>query len=59
MHSSSNNIIFTSYNYANEVADELFEPLRSWYQGNLDTSLIKIDSILDSAQLMCIANVIK
>ena len=37
MYSRSNNIKFTSYNDANEVADELFESLRSRYQGNLET----------------------
>ena len=36
MHSKSNNIIFTSYNDANEVDDEFFESLRSRYQDNLE-----------------------
>ena len=31
MHSSSGNIKFTSYNDANEVADKLFQSLRSRY----------------------------
>ena len=35
MHLKSN---FTPYNDANEVVDELFESLRSRYQGNLRTS---------------------
>ena len=39
MHSISDNIICTSYNVANEVADELFESLRSRYQINLETSM--------------------
>ena len=38
-HSSSDNIKLTSYNDANEVADELFDSLRSRYQGNLETSM--------------------
>ena len=36
MHSKSDNIKFTSYNDANEVDDEFFEPLRSRYQDNLE-----------------------
>ena len=36
--SRSDNIKFTSYNDTNEVIDELFESLRSRYQGNLETS---------------------
>ena len=46
MHSNSDNIKFTSYNDANEVADELFESLRSRYQGNLETSMKGSDFIL-------------
>ena len=38
IHSRSNNIKLISYNDANEVVDELFESLRSRYQGNLRTS---------------------
>ena len=38
-HSSSDNIKLTSYNDANEVAAELFDSLRSRYQGNLETSM--------------------
>ena len=52
MHSTSDNIKFTSYNDANEVFDELFESLRSRYQGSLETSVIGSDFILDSVQLM-------
>ena len=37
MHSTSNNINFTSCNDANEVVDELFELLHSRYQRNLET----------------------
>ena len=35
----SKNIKFMSYNDANEVVGELFESLRSRYQGNLETSM--------------------
>ena len=52
MHSSCDNIKFTSYNDANEVVDELFESLCSGYQGNLKTSMRRSDSIFDSIQLM-------
>ena len=52
MHSTSDNIKFTSYNDANEVVDEFFEPLRSRYQGNLETSMRGSDFIFDSFQLM-------
>ena len=41
-----------SYNDANEVADELFESLRSRYQGNLETPMGGSDFIFDSVQLM-------
>ena len=46
MQSRSDNIKFTSYNDADEVADELFELLRSSYQGNLETSMRGNDFIL-------------
>ena len=52
MHSKSNNIKFTSYNDVNEVFDELFESLRSRYQGNLETIMRGSDFIFDSVQLM-------
>ena len=52
MHSSRDYIQFTSYNDANEVVDELFELLRSKYQGNLETSIRGSDFIFDSVQLM-------
>ena len=40
MYSRSKNITFTLYNDANEVVDELFETLRSRYQGYSETSMI-------------------
>ena len=52
MHSKSNNTKFTSYNDANEVVDELFESLRSRYQGNLKNSKEGREFIFDSVQLM-------
>ena len=52
MHSTSDNIKFTHYSRANEVVDELFESLRSRYQGNLETSMRESDFIFDSVQLM-------
>ena len=48
LHSRSENIKFKSYNNANEVVDELFESLRSTYQGNLETSIRGKDFIFDS-----------
>ena len=39
MHSASDNIKFTSYNDANEVANKLFESLCSKHHGNLETSM--------------------
>ena len=39
MHSSSDSIKFASYNDPNEVADQLFESLRSRYQNNLETTM--------------------
>ena len=39
MHSRSDNIKFTSYNHANEVADELFYSLCTRYQCNSETSM--------------------
>ena len=52
MHSRNNNIIFKSYKDATKVDDELFESLRSRYQGNLETSMRGTDFIFDSVQLM-------
>ena len=40
MYSRSENITFTLHNDANEVVDELFETLRSRYQGYSETSMI-------------------
>ena len=48
MHSSSNNIKFTSYNDTNEVVDKLFDSLRSRYRANLKES----DFIFNSVKLM-------
>ena len=45
VHSTSNNIKFTSYNDANKVANELSESLPSRYQGNLETSMRGSDVI--------------
>ena len=47
MHSRTDNKKFTSYNDANEVADELFDLLRLRYQGNLETTMRGSDFILD------------
>ena len=52
MHSRISNIKFSSYNDVHEVVDELFESLRSRYQGNLETSTRGRDFIFDSVQLM-------
>ena len=52
MHLTRNNRKFTSYNDANEVFDELYEYLRSRYQGNLETSMVGSDFIFDSFQLI-------
>ena len=51
-HSRSNNIKFISYNDGNKVVDELFESLRSRYQGHLQTSIRESDFIFDLVQLM-------
>ena len=52
MHSNSDNLKFNSYNVENEVVDELFEPLCSRYQENLETSMRGNYFIFDSVQLM-------
>ena len=52
MQSRSNNMKFTSNNDANEVVDVRFEPLRSRYQGNLETSMRGSDFIFDAVQVM-------
>ena len=52
IHSTSDNIEFTSCNDANEIIDELFESLRSRYQVNLETSMKGNDFIFSSVQLI-------
>ena len=52
MHSRSNNIKFTSYNDGSKVAHQLFESLRSRYQGNLETSIRESDFNFYLIQLM-------
>ena len=52
IHSRSDNMKFTSYTVANAVVDELFKPLRSRYQINLETSMRGSDCIFDSVQLL-------
>ena len=52
MHSLNDNAKLTSYNDANEVVNELFESLRSRYQGNLETPMREIIIISDSVQLI-------
>ena len=52
MHSTSDNIKFTSHIVANEVVDELFESLSSRYQTNLEASMTGSDFIFDAVQLL-------
>ena len=52
MISNSDNIKFTSGNNTNEVFNELFESLRSKYQGNLEILMKGSHFIFDSVQLM-------
>ena len=52
MHSTSDNIKFTSYNDANEIVNKFFESLTSKHQNNLETSMKKSDFIFDLVQLM-------
>ena len=52
MHSKSNNIEVMLYDNANEVVNEVFESLLSWYQIGLETSMRGGDFILDSVQLI-------
>ena len=47
MHSRSDNIKFTSYNDANEVAAELFQSFQSRYQGYLETPMRRNDFAFD------------
>ena len=52
MHSRSNSIKVTSYEYVNEIVDELFVSLCSRYQGNVEISIRRTDFIFDSLQLV-------
>ena len=52
MHSTSDNIKFTPYSYANEAIDELFKLLCSKYQVNLEASLRGSNFSFDLVQLM-------
>ena len=52
IHSKGGNVKFAPYNDVNEVANELFESLRSKYQDNLATSMRGSDFIFDSVQFM-------
>ena len=52
MYSKSENIKFKFYNDANKVVDEVFESLRSRYQGNLETSMRGSHFVFDSVLLM-------
>ena len=52
MHSRIDNIKFTSYNDVDEVANEVFESLRSRYQENLETSMRGSGFVFDSVQLL-------
>ena len=51
MHSNSSNINFKPYSDPIDVIDELFEPLRSKYQVNLETSMRESEIIFASVQL--------
>ena len=51
MHSKSNNIGFMPYDNANEVPDELFEPLPLRYQIGLKISMRGSNFFHDSVQL--------
>ena len=52
MHSKSDNVEFMSYDYANEVVNEVFESLLSRYQISLETSMRWCDFIFESVQLL-------
>ena len=52
MDSKSDNIKFTSYNDANKIVDNLFEPLRYRFQGNLETLMRGSGFTFDSVQFM-------
>ena len=51
-HSRSNNIKCASYNDANEVFNELFEPFCWRYERNLEKPMRETGFIFDSVQLM-------
>ena len=51
MHSTSDNIKFTSYNDVKKIVNELFESLRLRYQRNLETSMRGSNFIFDSVKL--------
>ena len=52
IHSKSSNREFMPYDNANEVVDELLEPLLSRYQNGLETSIRGSDFTFDSIQLL-------
>ena len=52
MHSKSNNVELMSYDNVNDIVDELFETLLSWYKDNLETSMKGSDFVFDSVQLL-------
>ena len=52
MYAINDNIKFTSYNDANDVANKLFESLLSRYQDNLETLMRECNFFFDSVQLM-------
>ena len=47
MHSNSGNIKFTPYSDANDFIEKLFKSLRSRYQENSETSMIRSDFIFN------------
>ena len=57
MYAINDNIKFTSYNDANDVANKLFESLLSRYQDNLETLMRECNFFLIQFNL-CIKNVI-
>ena len=56
MHSRIDNIKFASYNDVDEVANELFESLRSRYQEHLETSM-RGSGFVSTQFNFCIINV--
>ena len=51
MHSKSDNIEFITYDNTNDIVDELFELLFSWYQIGLEASVRGSDFIFDLVQI--------